>query len=257
MNQGDLLLQEIFFILAPAILIFVAIFGMTYLRLMKFRRVFLRYRRLQFQEVENERKRIANDLHDFVAGKLVKIKTELQLCLNADKNNPSAPVIERSLQELGMFHNELRSVVEYIYPKELLLNNLKQSLDNLASEMSTAETKVLMDIELESHIAQMQLHQLYRVIQELLSNIIAYAKPQTVIVSLYDEPEKNVGFVSIAYAKPRSGIEESLVGVKSHRQGRGKFVVEERLKLISAKLRSELVDGYIKEVIQFPIKNTA
>lgn len=255
MNEGDLLLQEIFFILTPAVLIFAAIFGMTYIRLMKFRRVFRRYKRLQFQEVENERKRIANDLHDFVAGKLVKIKTELQLSLNANNNSSVAPVIERSLSELNLFHHELRNVVEYVYPKELLSNNLKNSLNNLASEMTTPETKVIMDVEFDQRIAQIQLHQLYRIIQEMLSNIIAHAKPQSVIVCVFDEQEVSKGYVSFSYAEaPQNkwGVHRKT----DQRIGRGKYVIEERMNLISAKLRSESKNGYIQKILEFPLKAT-
>jgi signal transduction histidine kinase len=253
MSTGDLLLQEIFFILAPAVLIFAAILGITYLHLSKFRRVFRRYRRLQIQEVENERKRIANDLHDFVAGKLVKIKTELQLSLNAGQDNVSNAVIERSLVELSAFHNDLRNVVEYIYPKELLTNNLKNSLNHLADEMTTQFTKVIVDVEYGQHIHQVQLHQLYRIIQEMLSNIIAHAMPTTVIVCLYEEPEINAGYLTFSYAQPQE--RKLMSDMKLARKpGRGKFVVNERLKVISAKLRTEVSEGNVREIVEFPIK---
>ncbi len=224
----------------------------TYFYLKRFNRIIRRYKSHKLEEVENERKRIANDLHDFVASKLIKIKIELDQSLNVSKDPVVFKNISQGIQDLDKFHDELRHLVEYIYPKELLSGSLKQSLNRLAEEMSNDNTLILMDIEFEYQLPREKMHHMYRLIQEKISNILAYDKPPKIFIGLFENLDDNEVHMSISY---QSDTNKNRIFSKSKRfiKGRGTAIIYERLKLLKAKFQAELKDGHYIETIIFPI----
>ncbi len=251
-NSGDLLLTEIFYLLFPGVLFLATVLIIAYFYLKRFNKIIRRYKIQKLNEVENERKRIANDLHDFVASKLLKIKNELDDSLKASKDPLVYKNIAQGILDLNKFHDELRYLVEYIYPKELLSGSLKLSLIRLAEEMSNANTLILMDIEFKHQLPKEKMHQLYRLIQEKISNILVYEKPPKIFIGLFENTDDNEVLLSISYfsaSKHKQAIPKSERVLK----GRGMFVIQERQKLLNAKVNTEFNDGFLKESIIFPI----
>jgi len=250
LNSGDLLLVEIFFLLLPGILILAAFLLIAYFYVRRFNRVVRRYKIHKLEEVENERKRIANDLHDFVASKLLKIKSELHDSLDNAREPLVHNHIAQGISDLNRFHDDLRYLVEYIYPKELMSGNIKEGFLRLAAEMSTSATEIIMDIEFENQHAQQSMHQLYRLMQEKISNIAAYVKPPKIFISLFENTDDNEILLSISYPIQHTGKNGTL---KSGREGRGISTIRERLNLLKARVQTEYADGFYKENIIFSI----
>ncbi|MFN4914093.1 MAG: sensor histidine kinase [Sphingomonadales bacterium] len=251
LNSGDILLSEIFFLLLPGALMLGGTLLISYFYIKRYKRIFRRYKIRELEKIETERKRIANDLHDFVAGKLLKIKSELHDSLN----NASEPLmhnyISQGISDLNRFHDDLRYLVEYIYPKELMSGNIKEGFLRLAAEMSTSATEIIMDIEFENQLAQQSMHQLYRLMQEKISNIAAHAKPPKIFISLFENTDDNEVLLSISYPIQHTGKNGTL---KSGREGRGISTIRERLNLLKARVQTEYADGFYKENITFPIQ---
>ena len=251
-NSGDLLLTEIFFLLLPALMLLAAMILISYFYLRRFNKTIRRYKIQKLEEVENERKRIANDLHDFVAGKLIMIKSELNESLETSDDPRVFKNISQGITDLNKFHNELRYLVEYIYPKELLSGNISQSLTQLADDMSNANTRILMDVELECQLPKAITHQLYRLLQEKIANILVHEQPPKIFIGLFENEEDQEVSLSISYNASQTG--KPIISQSNRKRGgRGKPIIDERLKVLKARHHAVHTDGFFKETILFPI----
>lgn len=250
-NFGDLLIVEIFYLILPAIAIFIALLFLGFFYLKRMKRVFHRYKIQKLEEVENERKRIANDLHDFVASKLIKIKLELYQSLKSTNNLDVHKSISERIEDLDKFHQELRYLVEYIYPKELLSGNMKQSFLNLGKELSNSTTEIIMDIEFEYQLSKEKMHQLYRLMQEKISNIIAHQHPPKIFIGLFENLEDQEVLFTLSYA---ADINTDNLNIQKILSGRGLTIIKERLNVLKAKANTTFNEGFLNESIIFPIK---
>lgn len=253
LNSGDLLITETFFLLLPAFMLLAASILISFFYLQRFNKTIRRYKIQKMEEVENERKRIANDLHDFVAGKLIMIKNDLNKSMQSSDDPRVYKNIAQGITDLNKFHDELRYLVEYIYPKELLSGNLKQCLIRLADEMSNASTRIIMDIEFDHQLNREKTHQLYRYLQEKISNILAYDKPHKIFVGLFEDPEENEVMLTISHPRDKQKSYPFKTGKRSL-GGRGHSVMHERIKILRARFHSEYNDGFYQETIIFPIR---
>ena len=251
-NSGDLLITEIFFLLLPAFMLLATMALIAYFYLRRFNKTIRRYKIQKLEEVENERKRIANDLHDFVAGKLITIKSELNESLHSSDDPRVYKSIAQGITDLNKFHDEIRHLVEYIYPKELLSGNIRQSFTRLAEEMSNSQTEVIMDMEFEHQLPKDKTHQLFRLLQEKISNILAYEKPPKIFIGLFENAEESEVMLTLSYNRNdhTTGI---LKKQRRPQGGRGTAVINERLKILRARFHADNTDGFYKETIIFPL----
>ncbi len=251
-NSGDLLLTEIFYLLFPVFLMLVTILVVSYYRIKRLHRVMHRYRSKKLEELESERKRIANDLHDFVASKLLKIKVELNESLESAKDPIIFKNLTQGIQDLNKFHDELRYLVEFIYPKELLSGNIKTAFQRLAEDMSNSHTEIIMDIEFDNPLPPDKLHQLYRLLQEKITNIIVYENPPSIIIGLFENSEEREVLLNLSYNfNPNNNRNNNNANIR--KSGRGSSIIPERLKTLKAKSQITKTETAHKESIIFPI----
>lgn len=253
LNSGDQVLINIFYLLLPGLIILITVILVSFFYFKRLKRIISRYRMQKMEEVETERKRIANDLHDHVGSKLIMIKSELHKGLQASQNPNGESIITQSISDLNKFHDELRHLVEYIYPKELMSGNIKEGFLRLASEMSSATSEIIMDIELENQLPRDKTHQLYRLIQEKIANIVVHEKPPKVFIGLFENTNANEVRLSISYENknPEKSIFKKIIKSGS---GRGLFIIDERLKLLKARRKTQFNEGFFQEIIVFKIK---
>ena len=124
---------------------------------------------------EEERNRIAKELHDSVGQQLTLIKRKSQ---------------QQEQEELASLTNtvleEVRSISRGLYPANLKLLGLTESIQQLAYEMDE-QTELFFSLELTNIDAYFDedatLH-LYRFVQEALSNILKHANAKEVFIDL-------------------------------------------------------------------------
>jgi signal transduction histidine kinase len=250
-NQADFLLYEVVLVLLPSIVISLGILVVAVFKISRLQKKLNRYKKLQFHQVEKERKRIANDLHDFVAGKLTIFKQDLSESFQVINDPKVKSNLEECLSEISGFHDDLRFVVEYIYPRDLMKDNLEGSLAKLAEEMTTSKTKVILHYELTKQLDKTQMHQLYRITQEKLANIITYIGPKNVVISVAESDEGDCCELGISYPNVNDGFGKSQYKNLLAKGGRGQFVISERLDILKADSRWSQQDGYFQESIVF------
>lgn len=130
---------------------------------------------------ETERERIARDLHDGLVGTLSGIKMNLGVLARdpakADINNG----IVNAVHQLDSSIRELRHIAHNMMPEMLLRLGLETALKDLSHMLESAGIGVEQKfINLSQSIALDKQIMIYRIVQELFSNIIKHAHATSV-----------------------------------------------------------------------------
>ena len=163
------------------------------------------YRRLQsmaneLQTVEsNERRRLSRELHDEVGQLLTALKFDLESVRRKSlgkKKLTTTQVAERltrALETTDLLFTRLRQIVRTLRPQVLEELGLKAALESLAADVQ-ARTSLSCSVVIEGDDRQPGLSPtretaLYRIAQELLTNVIRHAQAKTASISLTLGPD--------------------------------------------------------------------
>ncbi|MCO6497811.1 MAG: hypothetical protein J5I50_09135 [Chitinophagaceae bacterium] len=140
---------------------------------------------------EQERSRLAKDLHDGLSGMLSGVKYSLQdMKGNLIMTDENRQAFERSIDMLDSSIKELRRVAHNMMPEVLVRYGLDAALKDYIAEINkTGIVKVVyqsMGMEGKA-MEQSTALAIYRIIQELLNNVIKHAKATEVLVQLLRE----------------------------------------------------------------------
>ena len=125
----------------------------------------LTYTRQLLEKMEEERKRIASDLHDSVGHELLGLKNSKTLGDEEDKKT-----IDRIL-------NDIRNISRNLHPVMFEKIGLSETLENLITRLGQSSQMVITsDIQYSDRLSVTEELQVYRIIQEALSNTVKYAK---------------------------------------------------------------------------------
>lgn len=136
---------------------------------------------------EKERNRIAQELHDEIGASLTAIKMNLSY---SEMTNSQKEELENSLQETIQ---GLRRISFELLPPILNELGLSRAVSSLAKEMEKA-FKVPIETQIEDPNKQRYDQDIelgiYRVVQEVLSNILKYSEPKTIRIKLKCSPKE-------------------------------------------------------------------
>lgn len=139
---------------------------------------------------EDERTRLAKDLHDGLGGMLSGVKFSLMnMKTNLIINHENIIVFERSLDMLDTSIQELRRVAHNMMPEALVKFGLDEALKDYCSNINTAD---ILNVQYQSFGMDQRIEStaeiiIYRIIQELFNNIFKHAKASEVLVQLLRE----------------------------------------------------------------------
>ena len=145
------------------------------------------------QGQEEERTRIAKDLHDGLGGMLSGVKLSF---VNMKENYVMPPdsyiVFERSLNQLDATISELRKVSHNLMPDALIKFGLKEAINDFCSTLKLASN---VDIQFEMLGEDRKLGNtadlfIYRIIQELTNNAIKHGVPSQILVQITENTGK-------------------------------------------------------------------
>lgn len=145
---------------------------------------------------EEERKRIARELHDELAQKLTVLKLQIASLMQVIPSEE--PGLTQQLQDMNSLLTEtihaVGQIAANLRPVVLDELGLVTALRDLTEEFS-ARTKV--DCEFSVHPADLSVDNglatpLYRMVQESLTNVARHAQATEVIVSLYRDPSGKI-----------------------------------------------------------------
>ena len=135
------------------------------------------------QGQEQERNRVARDLHDGLGGMLAGVKLKLSAIAGKEEIKKTDMELYKVITQLDQSVNELRRIARNMMPETLLQLGLEPALKDLCSSLETTGLKI--DFEapgLGSDIPQPVQITIYRIIQELLSNAIRHAQAKNILV---------------------------------------------------------------------------
>lgn len=145
---------------------------------------------------EQERTRLAKDLHDGLGGMLSGIKYSFQTMKeNLSMTPENQQAFGRSLDMLDSSIKEMRRVAHNLMPEVLVHYGLDAAIKDFTSELkSSGIIKVVyqsMGME-NKKIEQSLALGIYRIVQELLNNVVKHSEATEVLVQLFAEKEKLV-----------------------------------------------------------------
>jgi two-component system, NarL family, sensor kinase len=144
------------------------------------------------QAEENERQRIAKDLHDGVGQMMSAAKMNLS-AIESDlqfKNSEQKNSFIKILELLDESCKEVRTVSHIMMPNALIKNNLGLAVREFTDKISSKHLKVHVFTEgLEERLDANTETVLYRVIQECVNNAIKHAGASTLDISLIKDKD--------------------------------------------------------------------
>lgn len=135
---------------------------------------------------ENERLRIAKDLHDRLGSMLTTIKWSFDSFVEKNTNETEAENMNKASHMLDDAYKEVRRISHDLVSGVLTKFGLVPALEELASTISNGgklKVKVMSSGLVERLDSTMEIT-IYRIIQELLSNILKHAKATETIIQL-------------------------------------------------------------------------
>ena len=182
---------------------------------------------------EEERKRIAKDIHDGIGQMLTALKFNIE-GINVD-NTESLP---RKIEDLKILSKELiqgvRMATFNLTPPELTDHGIASALQTLTSKLAKLTGKNILfencsefDVRLDSLVEI----NLYRISQEAVNNAIKYAESNYIFVKINHSKD----LLSISIEDDGNGFDISLKNPKTSK-GMGLVFMEERIKYIDGRL---------------------
>lgn len=160
---------------------------------------------------EQERTRLAKDLHDGLGGMLSGIKYSLSnMKGNLIMTPDNALAFERSMDMLDTSIREMRRVAHNMMPEVLVKYGLDAALKEFCSEIDnsgvihTSYHSIGMD---KIAIAQTAAVTVYRIVQELVNNAIKHASAENVLVQAHVSDQEKL--LAITVEDDGKGMEDS------------------------------------------------
>lgn len=136
---------------------------------------------------EQERARLARDLHDGLGGLLSGTKIQLTH-LNEKIDDHSKKDMAKSIHQLDSAVDELRRVAHNLMPDLLLKYGLEEALKEYAIRMSSDHLDI--DVQFLSYTNSLDKENqllVYRIIQELVNNAIKHAQAEQIIIQFVED----------------------------------------------------------------------
>ncbi len=190
---------------------------------------------------ESERKRIAEILHDDVGNRL----NILSLWINNEDTWNSERSKEIIIQQIPELIDATRNISHSLYPTNLEKVGLILTLEKLVSNVdSSLSVQLLLNHIYQKRPITFEV-QVYRIIQEFLSNVIKHAKATEMLIHIRDTTtslsiilsDNGIGFNSDIISKGMglNNIESRILSINAHSKWKSKENYGSRLIIILPK----------------------
>ena len=136
---------------------------------------------------EQERKRVARDLHDGLGSQLAALKFELS---KINTENDSQTIISGIRTKLNDTIQELRNIAQNMMPETLLHIGLPDAISDFCKKMETTQTHIaFQNIGIEKELSKSMQITIYRIVQELVTNALKHSTATQIIVQCSQNEE--------------------------------------------------------------------
>jgi len=187
---------------------------------------------------EEERSRLAKDLHDGLGGLLAGVKHSI---INMKENliisSDNVPVFEKSLNMIDTAIKELRRVAQNMMPEALAKFGLEEALKDYCASSCTATSKVIFqsfgdNVQIDSAAEII----IYRIIQELVNNVLKHSAATQVMVQLV----KGDGWITLSVEDNGKGFD---VNDLKHSTGCGWSNIKSRVDYLNGNIDLKSQEG--------------
>jgi two-component system, NarL family, sensor kinase len=134
---------------------------------------------------EQERERLARDLHDGLGGLIAGTKMFLSNLATKSTDPVQQEQLNSSIDRIDHTLQELRQISRNMMPQSLLRYGLKTALKDLCESLELSGAKItFQENGLKNDMASATQITIYRVIQELLTNALKHARAKQVLVQV-------------------------------------------------------------------------
>lgn len=180
---------------------------------------------------EKERQRIANDLHDDLGGLMATVK----LHFNALKDKDSPELFEKTNTLIEEAYQKVRTVAHAKNSGVIAKQGLLKAVENMAEKIS-ASNKIQIDVidhGLDNRLENSLELTLFRIIQELITNVIKHAEATEVTIHLTNHDDT----INIMVEDNGKGFNPNQV-TKTNK-GMGISSIDKRIEHLDGKLTIE------------------
>ena len=188
---------------------------------------------------ERERKRFASDLHDGMGQLVSALQLTIQSIKQSKDLEKTVAQVENSEQLLSEIQSEIRNIAFNLMPPVLVKEGLVPACRELIRRLNkTDNLKVALTAHDFTHrllpVAEVSL---YRIIQELLSNMIKHSIATEIVVSFTRYEEE------LVLTLEDNGIGYDLKAFQTSDRGNGWSTIQTRINLIQGEIEFDTVLG--------------
>ena len=190
---------------------------------------------------EEERKRIAKDIHDGIGQMLTALNFNIE-SINAENVESTTLKIDRLKSLLSTLIKEVRTVTFNLTPPELLDYGIAPTLGKLSDKLSKFTGKSILfenKTDFNSRFDSIVETNLYRVVQEAVNNSLKYANSNYILISVSHTKE----MLSIVIDDDGKGFDTEKPITDKKGGGMGMFFMKERISYINGRLFVNSVEG--------------
>jgi two-component system, NarL family, sensor kinase len=177
-------------------IIILIIIGFFYFQKRRNEIVFLAQKQIEMRSTmietqENERQRVAKDLHDSVGAMLATVKNQIEglKYQNIENGSNSFEKIDKIMATLQDTSQEVRRISHNLIPIVLLKFDLAAALENLCHSVETPNLELSL-VSISQPIEKEKEILLYRIVQEVVANAIKYADASNIYIQMIEENKK-------------------------------------------------------------------
>ncbi len=140
-----------------------------------------------------ERKRMATELHDNIANKILGVKMRVETLENQNFTAQDRKNYDSILSYINEVYADIRLVSHNLMPEELEKNGLPVAVENLVKKLNLiGKTKFDSEVKTnQQRFAPRFEYEVYNIILELVNNVLKHAKAKNAVISIV-EVEKNL-----------------------------------------------------------------
>ncbi len=180
---------------------------------------------------ETERTRIAKDLHDGLGGLFSTIKMHYSTLQNDTPQLTGNPLYKKTQELISNASEELRRVAHNMMPEVLLKVGLPEALRDMSNNISSGK---ILSVSFQSYGMEQRLSpateiMLYRIVQELMNNIIKHSSATTALIQF----NRNSNRLSLTIEDNGNGFDTAEAAQK---QSMGITTIRNRVEYLNGEL---------------------
>lgn len=139
---------------------------------------------------ETERLRIAQDLHDSLGGLLSTVKTHFSIIQSEIQQLESLDITSITNKLIDEACGEVRRISHNMLPQSLSISGLQGAVEDIAEQLEAQNYEVTLQIDgLKKSENTARDAAIYRLIQELVSNMRKHAQASSILIQIFGNEE--------------------------------------------------------------------